>query len=413
MKHLNFLIAQYVLLFAGVAQVVLLAPTGNLNRTLFIYGTFIVLVQILWHWVKKEMWMKVIFVGAVIALLAICYFLEGYFPIGHLVLGLSLAELEARRVSVDEDEPPYLDRGTSILIVILVLLLALLLFQGRYADAFVAFGLTAVLIFIHKTMKREGLLGKREQQMTKERYDLEENQQMLEDSVSSLADIYTLRERNRISREIHDSVGHALSAIVIQLGAMQALAAKKDAEDGGESKNMAQIGEMAGKLRLFAQDSLQDLRQVIADNKPTILAGSPLAVALQDLINKSKVHTGMDIELQQQLKRKEWDDPTQLLVYRFVQEGLSNASKHGKASKVKVYVIEGERELVVTVQDNGHGTNKVISHVGLIGLEERAEDLNGQVSYQSKVGEGFTLNLVLRLEDSGRRASDDQTAARG
>lgn len=413
MKHLNFLIAQYVLLFAGVAQVVLLAPTGNLNRTLFIYGTFIVLVQILWHWVKKEMWMKVIFVGAVIALLAICYFLEGYFPIGHLVLGLSLAELEARRVSVDEDEPPYLDRGTSILIVILVLLLALLLFQGRYADAFVAFGLTAVLIFIHKTMKREGLLEKREQQMTKERYDLEENQQMLEDSVSSLADIYTLRERNRISREIHDSVGHALSAIVIQLGAMQALAAKKDAEDGGESKNMAQIGEMAGKLRLFAQDSLQDLRQVIADNKPTILAGSPLAVALQDLINKSKVHTGMDIELQQQLKRKEWDDPTQLLVYRFVQEGLSNASKHGKASKVKVYVIEGERELVVTVQDNGHGTNKVISHVGLIGLEERAEDLNGQVSYQSKVGEGFTLNLVLRLEDSGRRASDDQTAARG
>ena len=194
---------------------------------------------------------------------------------------------------------------------------------------------------------------------------------------------------------------------------MQALAAKKDAEDGGESKNMAQIGEMAGKLRLFAQDSLQDLRQVIADNKPTILAGSPLAFALQDLINKSKVHTGMDIELQQQLKRKEWDDPTQLLVYRFVQEGLSNASKHGKASKVKVYVIEGERELVVTVQDNGHGTNKVISHVGLIGLEERAEDLNGQVSYQSKVGEGFTLNLVLRLEDSGRRASDDQTAARG
>lgn len=321
MKHLNFLIAQYVLLFAGVAQVVLLAPTGNLNRTLFIYGTFIVLVQILWHWVKKEMWMKVIFVGAVIALLAICYFLEGYFPIGHLVLGLSLAELEARRVSVDEDETPYLDRGTSILIVILVLLLALLLFQGRYADAFVAFGLTAVLIFIHKTMKREGLLEKREQQMTKERYDLEENQQMLEDSVSSLADIYTLRERNRISREIHDSVGHALSAIVIQLGAMQALAAKKDAEDGGESKNMAQIGEMAGKLRLFAQDSLQDLRQVIADNKPTILAGSPLAVALQDLINKSKVHTGMDIELQQQLKRKEWDDPTQLLVYRFVQEG--------------------------------------------------------------------------------------------
>ena len=219
--------------------------------------------------------------------------------------------------------------------MILVLLLALLLFQGRYADAFVAFGLTAVLIFIHKTMKREGLLEKREQQMTKERYDLEENQQMLEDSVSSLADIYTLRERNRISREIHDSVGHALSAIVIQLGAMQALAAKKDAEDGGESKNMAQIGEMAGKLRLFAQDSLQDLRQVIADNKPTILAGSPLAVALQDLINKSKVHTGMDIELQQQLKRKEWDDPTQLLVYRFVQEGLSNASKHGKASKAK------------------------------------------------------------------------------
>jgi len=85
-----------------------------------------------------------------------------------------------------------------------------------------------------------------------------------------------------------------------------------------------------------------------------------------------------------------------LVIYRIVQEFLSNSLRHGKASKVNIYMNYNEDELILTLQDNGQGVDKLEKGMGLTNIWERVRELDGQIEYNTKRGKGFVLRVVLK-----------------
>lgn len=227
-----------------------------------------------------------------------------------------------------------------------------------------------------------------EEKLKKANYDLETY-------ANSIEELTLLRERNRISREIHDSVGHSLSTIIIQLGAIEKIAQANENHLGNGNGASA----MAKNLGEFVKDSLQEVRLAVRELKPEEFENNEGLLAIQELINKFVKFTSVDIKLGFSKERWCLNSDKALVVYRAVQEFLSNAVRHGKATKISIYMNFIKDSLIITMQDNGIGASNLIEGVGLKSIAERTREVGGSMSYNSELGNGFFLKLVLYKVD--------------
>lgn len=220
-----------------------------------------------------------------------------------------------------------------------------------------------------------------EEKLKKANMDLE----IYADSISELA---VLRERNRISREIHDSVGHRLSTIIIQLGAIEKLA-----RENGDIAS-----EMASNLRSFAREGLEEIRKAIRELKPAEMEKYQPIMAIESLTRQFSKLTGVDVKLGFSREKKALNEKQSFVVYRVVQEFISNSVRHGKATKINIFMNFGEDELILTLRDNGVGNDSIQKGMGLTNIWERVSELGGQVQYSTEKGKGFLLRVVLKLD---------------
>ncbi|MEW9094954.1 MAG: sensor histidine kinase [Clostridiaceae bacterium] len=207
----------------------------------------------------------------------------------------------------------------------------------------------------------------------------------LEEYVSSIEELTLLRERNRISREIHDSVGHALSTMIIQLGAIEKVALK----DGRIAS------EMASNLGEFAKGSLQEVRGAVRALKPREFKEDQGMLPIEELIKNFQKFTGVEVKLNYAKEKWTLNSEQSFVIYRVIQEFLSNSLKHGKASRVNIFINFTTENIILTMQDNGLGADNIEKGMGLKSIWERVEEIGGEVSYNSKSGEGFLLRVVL------------------
>lgn len=219
-----------------------------------------------------------------------------------------------------------------------------------------------------------------EEQLKKANSDLE----IYAESIKELA---ILRERNRISREIHDSVGHSLSTIIIQLGAIEKIAK----EDGNVAANMAK------SLSGFAKGGLDEIRTALRELKPRDFEKYESILAIEDLTREFNKLTGVDVSLGFTKEKWPLSGEQSFVIYRIVQEFLSNSLRHGKATKINIFMNFNKDDLILTLQDNGQGTDKLEKGMGLTNIWERVNELGGQVEYNTRKGKGFLLRVVLKL----------------
>jgi len=210
----------------------------------------------------------------------------------------------------------------------------------------------------------------------------------LKSYANSIEELTLLRERNRISREIHDSVGHSLATMIIQLGAIE-----KVAEGNG-----AAAVAMAKNLGDFAKNSLQEVRAAVRALKPREFEEYEGILAIEELTKNFQKLTGVEVRLSFTKEKWQLNSDQSFVIYRVVQEFLSNAVRHGKATKVNVFMNFAKGSLIITMQDNGIGADDIVKGVGLKSISERVKELKGDVSYSSKKGEGFFLKVVLYAE---------------
>jgi signal transduction histidine kinase len=197
----------------------------------------------------------------------------------------------------------------------------------------------------------------------------------------------TEEERRRWARELHDETLQSLAAL--RLG----LSAARRAKDDPEALD-ALLGDAVDQL----DGEIATLRALITELRPAALDELGLAAALTALADRS-AGLGLDVDVDVDLG--EADGPggsdVEIVIYRIIQEALSNARKHGAATRAVATVAAGSRAITVTIRDDGHGFDPTAatSGFGLLGMRERAELLGGTIEVTSASGAGTTVRATL------------------
>ncbi|HEY3078719.1 MAG TPA: sensor histidine kinase [Chloroflexota bacterium] len=206
-------------------------------------------------------------------------------------------------------------------------------------------------------------------------------------------------ERNRLAREIHDSVAHYLTVINVQLEAAEKLATAEP----------ARALEQVHRARRLTLESLQEVRRSVAALRAATLEELSLPRAIRKLATEFGEHTGIAVEVDVALPDDARVAPeAALALYRAAQEGLTNVQRHARASAIRLALTQEHGQLAMTVQDDGVGPPptddaREIGGFGVLGLRERVELLGGQVSFGPAHPEGARrgarLTVVLPVAD--------------
>lgn len=203
---------------------------------------------------------------------------------------------------------------------------------------------------------------------------LEQAHAELEDAQLRLAQTSRADERLRISRDLHDLVGHQLSALAVNLEAAAHLVDDR-------------AREPVEQARRLAKELLADVRRVVGQLREP---DAELRLALQDMaaaIPRPAVHLTVADDL------PDLDDETSEAVVRCVQEILTNAVRHSRAENVWVDVTSPAGGLVVAARDDGRGAAQIVPGYGLTGMRERVHALGGQLEVDGS--HGFRVRVVL------------------
>jgi two-component system NarL family sensor kinase len=218
----------------------------------------------------------------------------------------------------------------------------------------------------------------------------------------------TIEERNRLAREIHDTLAQGMAAITLQLEAADALA----------SSNPDRAQDAIRRALNLARKNLEEARRSVVDLRAASLQDRTLPEALEALTQET-TQEGIEIDFQH-VPAEEFPLLSPRLeagVYRIAQEALSNAYKHAHAKHISLSLIVENSNLCLYVQDDGHGflpdevtqvthslASSKVEHFGLTGMSERVKLLGGTLSISSEPGAGTCLIACIPLEEGrGKR----------
>lgn len=192
----------------------------------------------------------------------------------------------------------------------------------------------------------------------------------LEVYITSVEELAILKERNRISREIHDSVGHCLSTTIIQLEAIKRLL-----------KNNQDLYELVNELREFVKDSFIEVRTSISKLKPNEYENYQNLFKIDELTKNFAKLTSTDVKLT--VSKNTWNLSSiqSVALYRVIQESLSNSMRHGKCTKVDIFITFNTDSLILNIKDNGLGCFNIKKGNGLNSISERIFELKGKVEF--------------------------------
>jgi signal transduction histidine kinase len=191
-------------------------------------------------------------------------------------------------------------------------------------------------------------------------------------------------ERRAISRELHDEVGQSLSALLMELGNLAAVA----------PPNLEPLHRHLESIRRLAESSVKVARNMALLLRPSMLDDFGLVPALEWHAREVSKRTGMAVSVDAAEVSDTLPDSHNTCVYRVVQEALHNCVRHAHAGCVRIRVRQESGRILLSVQDDGRGFDaRHVRGLGLAGMEERVTHLGGAFQVNSEPGRG-TLVLV-------------------
>jgi signal transduction histidine kinase len=194
-------------------------------------------------------------------------------------------------------------------------------------------------------------------------------------------------ERRVLARELHDEVGQALSAVLVELRNLSAESAiQTDEQSAGHVET----------VKSLVENSVGVVRNMALLLRPSMLDDLGLVPALQWQAREVSKRTSMDVSVAAELASDDLPDEYKTCIYRVVQEALHNCSRHAGATKVRVRVQQEPGRLSLSIQDDGQGFDvKQTKGLGLLGIEERVARLGGKCEIHSGVGNGTIVAIEL------------------
>ena len=223
--------------------------------------------------------------------------------------------------------------------------------------------------------------------------ELQDAHEQLQAGALRMEEMAVVEERNRLAREMHDTLGHRLTVAAVQLEAAQRLCPT----DAGRATRMV------GTVREQVQEALRELRATVATLRTPVEADLHLRSALRRLVDQFEGATGMTVHRVLPEALPELPDAHRMALFRAAQEALTNVQKHAAATQVWLVLSLGEGADAVSllVSDDGNG---VVANgeggFGLVGLRERADLLGGELHVEPRSGGGTQLSFRLPLGES-------------
>ena len=207
------------------------------------------------------------------------------------------------------------------------------------------------------------------------------SEQVSRDAVRRAVEAQEL-ERARLARELHDETGQALTSILLGL---------KPLEQAAES---AEAREAVASVRELVVSTLQDVRRLAVELRPTALDDFGLVPAVERLADTFREQSGLDVDLEAQLGEERLPSEAETTLYRVIQEALTNIVKHAAASRVSILLQRKRGAVVAVVEDDGAGFDPASTRddaLGLAGMRERVALAGGRLQVESSSGAGTTL----------------------
>lgn len=193
-------------------------------------------------------------------------------------------------------------------------------------------------------------------------------------------------ERKRLAREIHDTLGHALTGIAAGIDACIA---------------MIDMNPKATKQQLFliskvVRQGITDVRNSLNKLRPGALEEHSFKVAVEKMIEEFSSVSDVSIDFCYELENIDFENTKEDILFRIIQESMTNALRHGKANHIDIHFYQQEHQIILKIKDNGEGCPDIHYGYGLKQMEERVSIIHGTVSFDGH--DGFTTIVTIPLQ---------------
>jgi signal transduction histidine kinase len=195
-----------------------------------------------------------------------------------------------------------------------------------------------------------------------------------------------MAERNRVVRDVHDTLAHAFTGVIVQL----------EASDDASARGLdAEAGAHIARAEAMARAGLQEARRSVMALRPQALEGHDLSTALREMVTGMTDGTSVNSKFAQGGVPRElpaaWDEN----LLRIGQEALTNAIRHGHARRIAMELDFSDDSVLLRLKDDGPGfdANSAFDGLGLPGIRARVSAMGGQLSIESAAGSGTTISV--------------------
>lgn len=242
-----------------------------------------------------------------------------------------------------------------------------------------------IIFLMQSEMEKHKKEKKLNEELSITNQKLQEANLQLKECAATAEKVAQTRERNRLAREIHDTLGHTLTGIS---AGIDACIATIEVSTQATKKQLLVISGLA-------RQGIQDVRRSVSKLRPDSLQRLPLAEALDKMVSNMQQASHVEIILNR-IEKLAFNEDEEEAIYRVVQEGLTNAVRHGKATKIYVSITKRANVLTLQIQDNGIGCKKVQDGFGLRHMKERIHLLKGKISYNGDNGFKIIAEIPIR-----------------
>nr|WP_283246407.1 sensor histidine kinase [Paenibacillus sp. Marseille-Q4541] len=220
--------------------------------------------------------------------------------------------------------------------------------------------------------------------------ELQEAHLKLEEATVDSLRFAVLEERSRIARDIHDSIGHGLTSVIVQLQALPYVIKANSDEADATVRSVLEV----------ARNCLKDVRKVVHEMAEDGTDSG--IIALKSLVKQVQEQSGLPIKFTSSSTLTLWEHYLSEALYRILQEALTNVIRHAEASRVLVSIQEVDTDIVMTISDDGkfNAQDIVRPGFGMNGMKTRCERLQGTFEFHPIYPHGMMLTIRLPLRSN-------------
>ena len=214
----------------------------------------------------------------------------------------------------------------------------------------------------------------------------------LAQSASTMEQLAASQERNRLARELHDTLAHSLSGVTVQLEAVQAL----------WEVNLMGARQILDQALQSTRSGLTEVRRALQSLRASPLEDLGLTLAVSDLAESVAARANLKLDLEVENHWENIHPEVEQCIYRVAQEALTNIARHADARSIRVALMRENAGLTLTISDDGCGFDPATvngAHYGLKGLGERAEMVGAALRVESGLQQGTTVQLIVPMAE--------------